>query len=552
MVALWPVLFAPGWPMNHELTAWAERLAVHASALRAGDLFPLWWDDGAFGLGAPMPLLYHKLFNMVAAPAYLLSGRFQTAAAATIALFGVVGVYGLRAAGSVVIHERAGRWLGLIFPHLNYALTNWLVRGAFAEFAAMAVATWLLWWCLQLACQATVRRGFPLIATALLLAHSVIAFLGGVAVALAVLVGVAMNRAQAPTILIRLIRPTVVTALITAPLGLLMAFVLAHSNTAAFFLHDYHPTKQYVAWWRYVYDPGYRWGTAWQGFTVRLDAPLLLAVGVGLVAALLRYALRRGTTDRGPVVSRVQRRAWVWLGAVVLVFGVLQLPVSSWEYLHVPGLSMIQFPWRLLAYLSPTLVIVAGLALDLGCSAWGHGPAPWAAALAASLVATSPALRPIRYEWIPGPLLEAIAAPEPQRWPEYWPRPKDSDPEPEARVASFARRGVEDVGGGRCRGAALRRAYLVREYEVECVAGSIVALPVAGYGLERVELITPGQHRRAPIPAARTHDDPRLRVALPPGRHRLRVELPTTGRLLGLHARGPRAIKVGATARGAP
>jgi hypothetical protein len=520
------------------------------SALRAGDLFPLWWNEGALGLGAPMPLLYHKLFNIVAGPLYLAAGSYRAAAAIAVFLFSVLGVYGLRAAGSVLIEARASRWLALVFPHLNYALTDWLVRGAFAEFAAMAVGTWLLWWCLRLACTGQVERGLPLIALCLLLAHAVMAALGAVIVALAVLVRAVRHRAEALAVLRRLGAPAAATALVTAPLAILMLFTLGRVNTETL-VRDFHPTRQFVAVTRYVHDRRYRWGQRWEPLSIRIDAPLLLAVAAGLVAGARR--LRRGaaspaaavplTADRTEGLTEAQRCGWALLGGTVLVFGFLQFPPAAWLYLNVPGLALLQFPWRLLTYLAPIAVLLAGLAIDLGCRAWGRSPAPWTALLAVSMIATSPAFRPIRYEWIPARALESIRGPAPGQWPEYWPRLGRSDSEMAAMLEALRRRGVEDVGTGHCRGTVSSGGYLAREHEIECREASVVALPVAHYGLERVTVVThPGTGPTLPAPsgvrravAPRPPDDPRLRVALPRGRHHLRVELPTVGRLLGFH-----------------
>ena len=123
-----------GWPDNDEFTSQAFETQIYSAHFRQLDFFPVWSTSDAFGLGSPLPLYYHKAFFVVSGTAYLILGNIKATLVLSLGLFMVVGVYGMRAALSVITKRRllitVGA-LGLIFT--NYAFTDWLVRGDFAE-----------------------------------------------------------------------------------------------------------------------------------------------------------------------------------------------------------------------------------------------------------------------------------------------------------------------------------------------------------------------------------------------------------------------------------
>ena len=84
-----PVLAHSGWPMNQEELSWKYRLAIYAAHARRFDLLPIWSESMALGLGAPAPVLYHKLFYLVALPVYLLLGTVKVSIIAALAAFDI-------------------------------------------------------------------------------------------------------------------------------------------------------------------------------------------------------------------------------------------------------------------------------------------------------------------------------------------------------------------------------------------------------------------------------------------------------------------------------
>ena len=70
MASFHPALLSAGWPYNHESLTWAYRSDLYAAAVTRGEWLPFWDASANFGLGSPMPLVYHKLY-------YLLAGLLQ-------------------------------------------------------------------------------------------------------------------------------------------------------------------------------------------------------------------------------------------------------------------------------------------------------------------------------------------------------------------------------------------------------------------------------------------------------------------------------------------
>lgn len=146
-----PVLRHPGWPQNHEGLAFVDRTLIYADHIRHGDILPIWSSSDAFGMGTPLPLFYHKTFYFVSSILFLLIGSIKAAIVLAIICFMFVGAYGMRLCVGKLTKQAP---LLIIVPQLfllsNYVFSNWLVRGAMAEFSAMMLIPWLFWWCLKL------------------------------------------------------------------------------------------------------------------------------------------------------------------------------------------------------------------------------------------------------------------------------------------------------------------------------------------------------------------------------------------------------------------
>ena len=140
VATLEPAWRGPGWPANHEGAAFAQRTLIYARHYAWFDLLPIWTSLDAWGFGSPMPVVYHKLFYMIAAPLLLATGSIKAAIVIALALFlttGALGIYTtMRAIGASAL---AAVVAGCCLLTASYTVTNWLVRGAMAELAGAMI-----------------------------------------------------------------------------------------------------------------------------------------------------------------------------------------------------------------------------------------------------------------------------------------------------------------------------------------------------------------------------------------------------------------------------
>ena len=105
----------------------------------------MWSSSDAAGFGSPMPLLYHKLFYLLAAPLSLITGTIRSADLLVVAGALVLGAYGMYALTRALAASRlAATAPGCVLIVANYTVTNWLVRGALAELTAAMLVPWPL------------------------------------------------------------------------------------------------------------------------------------------------------------------------------------------------------------------------------------------------------------------------------------------------------------------------------------------------------------------------------------------------------------------------
>ena len=82
-----------------------------------------------------------------------------------------------------------------------------------------------------------------------------------------------------------------------------------------------------------------------------------------LIWILLSIALFTSRIKKEIVLDRLKRSSiFLILGSLFLYF---QLPASSWFYNSIPGAAYIQFPWRLLVFLTPISILLLCNGLDL-------------------------------------------------------------------------------------------------------------------------------------------------------------------------------------------
>ena len=164
----WPVGQTPPDPML---------VQIYAAHIRHGDLFPVWSSSDVFGMGSPVTLYYQKAFFFLGGLIFiLLGGSLKATLVLTLGLFMLVGAYGMRKALGVVTDSPLLRTVGaMAFLLSNWMFSDWLIRGDLAEFSALMMIPWLVWWCLTLVKDGRLSLAIVPIMVALVWAHLAIA-----------------------------------------------------------------------------------------------------------------------------------------------------------------------------------------------------------------------------------------------------------------------------------------------------------------------------------------------------------------------------------------
>jgi hypothetical protein len=476
-------------------------------------LIPVWSSTFHMAYGSPEPLLYQKTFSYLTGLFDLLGASNAVGVGAALALTMFAGILIMARAVRIVLdepHPIIETACGITAISCNYATTDWLVRGDDAEFTAQMLLPLLLAWCIVLIRENRCRLWIAPIMALLVISHSGTALYALLPLAIAVIFAALRWRNVRHWIMPGLTSIAVFAALL-APLVLPAIAMLRYAQTD--FLHATGtPATLHVAFWKLFWFQPWRWTlphglNPFATLSLQLDPALLL--GAAAMAALL---LGRHLRTR-------PRAAETWtalfLLAVVVACLTLQTRQAAPLFELLPYLDYIQFAWRLLAFISVALILVAamvlralpGRALKLSCAAalvlstapnkfWPQLHQGWR--MGTSAIDTMDR----RYE---DPL-------------EYGPRIAGEN-EWQAAVT------IDRVTGtqGRCPARwyeDMRRDHAKAHLDVTCPAAGPTALPL---------FLPPGLHLRIganPLPAIRCPGDPRPFVNLPTGNTRITVLFP--------------------------
>ncbi|MDB5170463.1 MAG: hypothetical protein JWO35_157 [Candidatus Saccharibacteria bacterium] len=359
-VSLSPVLRQAGWPQNHEGFAFIDRIAVYADHMRQGDLFPVWSSADGIGMGTPLPLFYHKLFYMVTGPVYMLSNSIKFTLIFGIGLFMTFGAYGLRQAVKKITPQTS---IIFIAPQLfllsNYTYTDWLVRGAMAEFSALMVVPWLLYWCLIL----VVDRHFSLwivpVLFVLYMAHNTMALYSLIPLTIAYAIFLTtQKKSNLPRIAKKSLLAVGLFVLLMTPQLVLQKAFIKDYNPSKVTQSGFEASENFLPAKLYVYNGNYQWLERPQDITVQVDIGTVIII-CGGTAFLLVNLIGRRKKAFAWLRKQVAERLIFVLFLPSTVFIVLQLHYVKQLYQHIGLLQYLQFPWRLLAFITPLSMLVA-------------------------------------------------------------------------------------------------------------------------------------------------------------------------------------------------
>ncbi len=535
-----PVLAREGWPVNHDGLAPVVRMAALLGQWKEGHWIALWSTQQQAGFGSPMLGLYHKLHMYFSAGVLAATGSVKAALVVPVGVFMVAGFCGMAFCLRQVLPPRhhALAWIGAaLLPVSNYATTDWLVRGAMAEFAAMMLLPWLFAWCLLLLRTGRWRPWIGVLLALLALAHATLALFGLIPLGIAFLLacrrwGTGAWQWRRPAFWSVLCAVACLLPFV-APTWALARF----SRVDRLLLHGLTPATSGQPWAGFFWDPAWRWGGS-EFITLQLDLALWALLAVFL-AAWVRSTRDAPQPGGSAAAAGDQGVAW-FLALTLAAMAWLQTPWSHWLYALVPGAQYLQFAWRLLAYLTVALIVCAVIGLawcgDLLARRWPGMGARAGAALALLVLACTAKpkmwwhLRQLA--WYPQEqLTEALGDDNYWAFGEFLPLvdwttgPGLLDAQSQA-IAWMAALPAQTctLAEGRAPGDHQERRAAF--WRVQCPQASEVMLPV--FLAPGMELEQRGDRdgRWAPAAMARTCSDPRVRIALPAGETLLHLRYP--------------------------
>ncbi len=362
-----------GWPTGQAFSSPFILTQMYAAHFRHHDFFPIWSSSDAYGMGSPVLLYYQKTFFYVSGLFYILTGNsLKSAFVLSIALFLIIGSYGMRAALGTITRRKLLVTVGALgFLFSNYVFTDWLVRGDLPEFTALMLVPWLLYWCLNLVINR--RVSFVLIPTLVLLvnAHNAIALVSVFTLLItfttfAATAGLAGLRAVFRRLFIAVGGATVLLAPILLAELRFSAFYdpaakvdLPAANESVF-QNFYRPIA-------YLYNSSYHWlrdtHNARRPIGVQIDFSIWIPIALAVLAGLTLLVASRMKRTHSGFGRYFNGPAMVVLLASFGLYLFLQLSASADVYRVLKPLMVIDYPYRMLALITPLgIIIVIALA----------------------------------------------------------------------------------------------------------------------------------------------------------------------------------------------
>jgi hypothetical protein len=398
-----PISSQPGWPLAHDVHPLFQRVEAFRREFAAGNLFPLWTPFGNLGHGMPMPLFYHRLFNTVAGLLALFVGTVSAVKVAFVPTL-AVGATGMAAAAEELGCPPWIRlWSGAVLPLAHYTFVNWLIRGSAAELTAGMLIPWLVVPCLRMQSGKPFGARLGAILVLLFFAHVSICLYSVFLVAVAVICCVVGGR-RAPAATARYLARglgigAVIVALGAGPTAL--AIWLVGPEFCLDRLALYVPQRQIVPdWTLYFVDNLFPWGQTWHGIDFEISR---FVIGSLLVTAIIALAKRK----------RFRAQTFAFLAAGAVVYFWFQLPMAEGFYKSVKISQILQFPWRLLVYVTPLVILMTAVLARAVFELGGRWALAAAGILAVAWGAQANFARApyrIAYEWVAPQFLAAEVA----------------------------------------------------------------------------------------------------------------------------------------------
>jgi hypothetical protein len=346
IVSIVPPLVKSGFPPNHEDDAFVLRTMVYAKHFQFGDLVPVWAASDNYGMGSPLPSLYHRLFYIVSGLVYAITNNSKIAIALALVVFTSVGVrYMFLTLRSFHCSLHIAMIGASTLPFLNYSVTNWLVRGAMAEYSAMMLIPLVLYLVKKSWDRGSIYAPIGFAFGCLFLAHSVIAYFTALIIGVVLLAGYFSRALPWAFFSVKQIALSLLAFISVTWWSLLPMLYFRQRYDIGRLLPDFLNVQfQFRPATEYLWDSMWSWSNPPQLFTVQMDIFLVLCLA-------------------GLLLMRRYTRQHVGVFAILALSLLLQNGRSLRFYNAIPGAGFIQFPWRLSALSSVVLLILVFIGL---------------------------------------------------------------------------------------------------------------------------------------------------------------------------------------------
>lgn len=424
LLSCWPVLHVSGYPYNQSGLHIFERVEIFRLAIESGDLFPIWTPLANQGYGSIFPLALPRLYyQTIGFLAYFL-GTSELAVKVSVPLLLTLGAMGMHhTARQLGLKFTFCLSAAILLLFANHTYTNWLLRMAMSEFTAAMLIPWFIYYGLKVSQRHPFAEFFlGIVTTLLFVADYTIASYA--LISMLIFLVFSWQRSQHFSQQINaFLRRTL--RLFSTALVIPLTFVWLMQKFKIWTYLEaiepdtintfYRPPLSYIA------DTVFDWGLTWEGASVEVGRAiagtliiLFLLTGffwgqktltyqalikainlrflsvcifltfvyiqydwfrplypeyawvlwgyglvtIGICIFLLRYFLKHFK------FISLREKSVVCLSLIATIFLYLQLPLSLWFYESIPHSDLIFFPWKLLAFVTPSLILVLCERLD--------------------------------------------------------------------------------------------------------------------------------------------------------------------------------------------
>ncbi|KAB8029915.1 hypothetical protein [Fluviispira multicolorata] len=363
-LAMKPILSIDGWPLEHDGSLLFERVGVFYHEIKKGNYFPLWTSYGQNGYGSPFPFLYHRAFNTIAVLFSFLTGSVYIGVKVAIfvlLIFGALGMFKLLKEFEVnFLNSLCG---SALFMFANYTYTNWLFRGAAAEFTSMMLIPWLFY---GLVCLAQNRKysglklGFVLVA--LFYSHVVTFYyaLFSFAIFYSYFLATEKRYLKIKYYFSGFIS-SIILIIFCGPYAIGLVLFKRMYNFSIMNGGNNHPNFHYNYFEWYFIKKSYVWGETWRGMSVEIGRGFFIIAMLLLLIIFILIKMKKLNLPQ-------KINSYTALKPLFLCFifyFILQTPFAKAFYLYFPGADFIQFPWRLLTFITVISILTYCISVQI-------------------------------------------------------------------------------------------------------------------------------------------------------------------------------------------